>query len=60
MYSLSFEKLNRLWGTLSDKQVPGVLCKARVVEEQADSRLNAGPKIRHVEGRLDKLELQPS
>lgn len=60
LYSLSFEKLNQLWGTLGGKQVPCVLYKARVVEEQADSRLNSGPEIRRVEGRLDKLELQTS
>ncbi|WP_210518777.1 DUF4255 domain-containing protein [Hymenobacter terricola] len=60
LYSLSFEKLNQLWGTLGGKQVPCVLYKARVVEEQADGLLNTGPEIMRVEGRTGTLELQLS
>ena len=58
LYSLSFEKLNQLWGTLGGKQVPCVLYKARVVEEQADGLLNSGPEIMRVEGRMGTLELR--
>lgn len=58
LYPLSFEKLNQLWGTLGGKQVPYVLYKARVVEEQAEGLLNTGPEIMRVDGRFGTLELQ--
>ena len=60
LYSLSFEKLNQLWGTLGGKQVPFVLYKVRVVEEQADDQFGTGPEIMRVEGRMNTQELQPA
>ncbi|RCR69471.1 DUF4255 domain-containing protein [Larkinella punicea] len=50
LYSLSFEKLNQLWGTLGGKQVPSVVYKVRVVEEQAEGQLGAGTQILSIEG----------
>lgn len=51
LYGLTFEKMNQLWGTLGGKQVPFVLYKARVVEEQAEGVTGSGPPIRAIEGR---------
>ncbi len=54
--SLSFEKVNQLWGTLGGKQLPFVLYKMRVVEEQADKQLNGGGAILNVEGKMEVIK----
>lgn len=51
LYSLSFEKLSQLWGTLGGKQQPCVLYKVRVVEEQGEGQLGYGPEITLIERR---------
>ncbi len=51
LYSLSFEKLSQLWGTLGGKQQPCVLYKVRVVEEQGEGQLGHGPEITLIERR---------
>lgn len=56
LYGLSFEKLNQLWGTLGGRQVPSVVYKVRVVEEQAAGQLGTGPAITSVSGRLLGVE----
>ncbi|BAY29902.1 hypothetical protein NIES2107_17460 [Nostoc carneum NIES-2107] len=38
LYSLSFEQLNHLWGSLGGKQVPFVLYRARLVAVEAQKR----------------------
>jgi len=53
LYSLSFEKINQLWGTLGGKQVPFVVYKVRVVEEQAESQFGSGAAITTIEGRTE-------
>lgn len=59
-YSLSFEKLNQLWGTLGGKQVPSVLYKIRIVEEQAEGQIGAGPPIQAIEGRIKSINATPN
>ncbi|GAB4012186.1 hypothetical protein GCM10028808_27540 [Spirosoma migulaei] len=59
-YSLSFERLNQLWGTLGGKQVPAVMYKIRVVEEQAGGQLGAGPAIQGIEGRVKRTTSTPN
>jgi Pvc16 N-terminal domain len=49
LYSMSFEKINQLWGTLGGKQVPFVCYKMRVVEEQADKQVGGGSAIMTIE-----------
>jgi hypothetical protein len=51
IYSLTFEKLNQLWGTLGGKQVPFVVYKVRVVEEQVEEFMGEGAAILTIEGR---------
>ena len=45
LYSLTFEQLNHLWGSLGSKQVPFVLYKARVLALEADKRQAEGEPI---------------
>jgi hypothetical protein len=49
LYSMSFEKVNQLWGTLGGKQVPFACYKMRVVEEQADKQIGGGGVIMTIE-----------
>jgi hypothetical protein len=49
LYSMSFEKINQLWGTLGGKQVPFVCYKMRVVEEQADKQIGGSGTIMTIE-----------
>lgn len=55
LYSLTFEKLNQLWGTMGGKQIPSVVYKVRVVEEQAEMRLPEGPAVMTVEGQFTQF-----
>jgi hypothetical protein len=49
MFSLSFEQLNHLWGSLGGKQWPSVLYKVRLVKI-TENRINAqGPLIEQVQ-----------
>ncbi|MDR9899779.1 DUF4255 domain-containing protein [Aetokthonos hydrillicola Thurmond2011] len=50
LYSLSFEQLNQLWGSLGGKQVPFVMYRARVVvidaqKQQGESEVISGISI---------------
>ncbi len=60
IYSLTFEKLNQLWGTLGGKQVPSVVYKVRVVEEQAESFMGEGSAILTIEGRTTPILTRPN
>lgn len=53
--SLSFEKINQLWGTLGGKQVPFVLYKMRVVEELADKQVGGGGAVLTIEGKVENV-----
>ena len=55
LYSLSFEKISQIWGTLGGKQIPFVLYKARVVEEQAAGKMGEAAQITSIERRASVL-----
>lgn len=48
LYSLTFEQLNHLWGSLGGKQVPFVLYRARLVAIEAEKRQAEGPIITEI------------
>ncbi|HEY9620563.1 MAG TPA: DUF4255 domain-containing protein [Crinalium sp.] len=48
LYSLTFEQLNYLWGSLGGKQVPFVLYRARLVTLEADKRLAESQPITEI------------
>ncbi len=58
LHSLSFEKINQLWGTLGGKQVPFVCYKMRVVEEQADKQIGGGSAIMTIETGGQVIEMK--
>lgn len=45
LYSLSFEQLNHLWGSLGGKQLPSVLYRTRLVAIEAQKRSSEGSAI---------------
>lgn len=49
LYSLTFEQLNHLWGTLGGKQYPFALYKIRVVEIDADQKVRGGGYIEEID-----------
>src|ERR1044072_1682059 len=49
MFSLSFEQLNHLWGSLGGKQWPSVLYKVRLVKITANRMTAQGPLIEEVQ-----------
>lgn len=53
LYTLSFEQINYLWGSLGGKQVPSVMYKMRLVRLEADRTLAAGRLIEEIESRED-------
>lgn len=48
LYSLTFEQLNYLWGSLGGKQVPFVLYRARLVAVEAEKRLAESQPITEI------------
>ncbi len=48
LYSLTFEQLNHLWGSLGGKQVPFVLYRARLVALEAQKRQGEGKVITEI------------
>ncbi len=48
LYSLTFEQLNHLWGSLGGKQVPFVLYRARLVAVESQKREAEGPVISEI------------
>ena len=51
LYTLTFEQINYLWGSLGGKQVPFVMYKLRLVKVQADRTRAAGALIEEVQSR---------
>ena len=49
MFSLSFEQLNHLWGSLGGKQWPSVLYKVRLVKITENRITAQGPLIEEVQ-----------
>lgn len=48
LFSLSFEQINHLWGSLGGKQVPFILYRARLVSLTADEIQRSGPPITEI------------
>ena len=48
LYTLTFEQINYLWGSLGGKQVPFVMYKLRLVKLQADRTRAAGKLIEEI------------
>jgi hypothetical protein len=52
LYSLSFEELNYVWGTLGGKQLPAVIYRIQLIKIEEDKLLSASRVINQVEGEL--------
>lgn len=57
MYTLSFEQVNHLWGTLGGKQMPFVLYKLRLVAITERKVLREVPLIEEIETNLTKMSI---
>ena len=57
MYTLSFEQVNHLWGTLGGKQMPFVLYKLRLVAITERKVLREVPLIEEIETNLTKMPI---
>jgi len=51
MFSLSFEQINHLWGSLGGKQSPAVLYKIRLVRITENRTTGSGALIENIEGK---------
>ena len=54
LYTLTFEQINHLWGTLGGKQMPFVMYKLRLVEIKATRVVREVPLIEEIETNLSK------
>lgn len=54
LYTLTFEQINHLWGSLGGKQVPFVMYKIRLVKVQARYTLDA-PSVEEIRGDTKDL-----
>ena len=52
LYTMTFEQINHLWGSLGGKQVPFVMYKARLVRITDKRPLGTGPLIEEIEGNV--------
>lgn len=52
LYTLSFEQINYLWGSLGGRQMPFVMYKLRLVSLTERTRLREVPLIEEIETRL--------
>lgn len=55
LFSLTFEQLNFLWGTLGGRQLPFVLYKARVLEIDTTLHKKGGGYIREIKTTNPKV-----
>lgn len=55
MYTLSFEQVNHLWGTLGGKQMPFVLYKLRLIAITERKVLREVPLIEEIETSFSKI-----
>ncbi|HRO45258.1 DUF4255 domain-containing protein [Agriterribacter sp.] len=55
MYTLSFEQVNHLWGTLGGKQMPFVLYKLRLIAITERKVLREVPLIEEIETHFSKI-----
>lgn len=52
LYTLTFEQINHLWGSLGGKQIPFVMYKARLVKIQEKKVYQEGPLIEEIQQDL--------
>lgn len=55
LYTLSFEQINHLWGTLGGKQMPFVMYKLRLVEIKQSKVVREVPLIEEIETNFTKI-----
>lgn len=55
LYSLNFEELNYVWGTLGGKQLPAVIYRIQLIKIEEDKLLAASKVITQVEGELKDI-----
>ncbi len=55
LYTLSFEQLNYVWGTLGGRQLPSVVYKIQLIEITQDIKLGASGVITHIGGDLNDI-----
>ncbi len=55
LYSLSFEELNYVWGTLGGKQLPAVIYRIQLIKIEEDKLLGSSKVITQVEGELKHI-----
>jgi Pvc16 N-terminal domain len=56
LYTLTFEQINHLWGSLGGRQLPFVMYKARLVSIQHKSVRKVAPLIEEIEINVSKKE----
>lgn len=56
LYTLTFEQINHLWGTLGGKQMPFVMYKLRLVEIKEPKIVREVPLIEEIETNLSKID----
>lgn len=57
LYTLTFEQINHLWGTLGGKQMPFVMYKLRLVEIKQSKVIREVPLIEEIETSLSKIDM---
>jgi hypothetical protein len=55
LYTLSFEELNNVWGTLGGRQLPSVVYKIQLIEITQDIKLGTSGVITHIGGDLNDI-----
>jgi len=55
LYTLTFEQVNHLWGTLGGKQMPFVMYKLRLIEIKEPRTIREVPLIEEIETNLTKI-----
>ena len=48
MYTLTFEQINHLWGSLGGKQIPFVMYKVRLIKEKHRQPVRSGPPVEQI------------
>jgi Pvc16 N-terminal domain len=56
LYTLTFEQINHLWGSLGGRQVPFVMYKLRVVAITERAVVRTVPLIEEIETNLNKIQ----
>jgi hypothetical protein len=56
LYTLTFEQVNHLWGTLGGKQMPFVMYKLRLVEIKDPKIIREVPLIEEIETNFSKID----